>query len=53
MLAIIGGVPGGAVFAQSSYMDPWDAQLMADAIKEDCETDGNAVANDTELKKAA
>ena len=37
MLAIIGGVPGGAIFAQSSYMDPWDAQLMAEAIAEDCD----------------
>lgn len=36
MLAIIGGVPGGAQFAQSSYLDPWDAQLLADAIKADC-----------------
>lgn len=39
MLAIIGGVPGGAHFAQSSYMDPWDATLLAEAIAEDCKTD--------------
>lgn len=48
MLAIIGGVPGGPQFAQSSYMDPWDAQLMAEAIAEDCpaaamDDDGNVV----------
>ena len=32
MLAVIGGVPGGPQFVQSSYMDPWDAQLMSEAI---------------------
>ncbi|MBX9876485.1 MAG: hypothetical protein K2X84_16615 [Beijerinckiaceae bacterium] len=38
MLAIIGGVPGGPQFVQSSYMDPWDAQLIADAIIADTAT---------------
>ena len=32
MLAIIGGVPGGPSYVQSSYMDPWDAQLIGEAI---------------------
>lgn len=53
MLAIIGGVPGGALFAQSSYLDPWDAQLMAEAIMEDCQVAEDAPANDVEMKKAA
>ena len=54
MLAIIGGVPGGAVFAQSSYMDPWDAQLMAEAISDDLEPqeDLSVAANDTAAKAA-
>lgn len=42
MLAVIGGVPGGPVFAQSSYMDPWDAQLMAEAIAADLGSNSNA-----------
>lgn len=51
MLAIIGGVPGGSLFAQSSYMDPWDAQLMADAITEDCAIK-EAPANDSQPAEA-
>ena len=46
MLAIIGGVPGGAVFAQSSYLDPWDAELMAEAIAADY-LEASNLANDS------
>jgi len=56
MLAIIGGVPGGPQFAQSSYMDPWDAQLMAEAISEDCPPSDEAEAEDRniiEMREAA
>ena len=57
MLAIIGGVPGGPQFAQSSYMDPWDAELMAKEIAAACplpeDTSAKEVANDQAARKAA
>ena len=53
MLAVIGGVPGGALFAQSSYMDPWDAQLMAEAIVHDLKEEHKASEESPTLKKAA
>ena len=39
MLAIIGGVPGGPVFAQSPFMDSWDAELGAKAITDETESE--------------
>lgn len=60
MLAIIGGVPGGPVFAQSSYLDPWDAELMANGIADDLkeetseeEFEASIAVNDNQLPKAA
>jgi len=53
MLAIIGGVPGGALFAQSSYMDPWDAQLLADSVADDCGGPEAEESSDPILKAAA
>lgn len=44
MLAIVGGVQGGPVYAQAPYLDPWDAEILADSIADDLGADASAPA---------
>lgn len=55
MMAIVGGIAGGPVYAQSPFLDPWDAELLAESIGDDLggTTEGNADEAAAELAKAA